>query len=142
MKQVFHHYTKWECCKNGFYDDTCKYSKKEAMQMYCDFLSNPKLFEKYLNKVINEWKYSCEQFLTNKSINKIAWLGQASMCMAKGMPAKFRSGFYLMSKVEQKIANNLAYRYYLKWKRKYSNTLRNGKSKGIQVVYLIEYPLY
>jgi len=90
-----------------------------------------------LNKVITEWVYSCEQFLTNTSINKIAWLGQASACYHLGLPCKFRSGFNLLDNKQKKIANNMAEKYYKIWKEKYNNTLHSGNNADIQLEFQI-----
>jgi len=48
-------------------------------------------------------------------MNRIAWLGQAAMCYATGIPAKFRAGFNLLSDVQQKEANQVALKYLNKW---------------------------
>lgn len=114
--RIFHTYDKWECHKNGFYA-----SKKEGMTAeeceiyYANFLRNLNLFEEILNKVINEWKYSCEHYLTNKSMNRIAWLGQASVCYYAGIPSKFCSGYNLLTEEEQIKANEIALKYLNIW---------------------------
>jgi hypothetical protein len=48
-------------------------------------------------------------------MNRIAWLGQAAMCYATGIPAAFRSGFFLLTETEQIAANELALIYLNKW---------------------------
>lgn len=114
--RVFHTYEKWECHKAGFYA-----SKKEGMtaeeceQAYADFLRDDDKFKEALNGVITEWKYSCEHYLTNKAMNRIAWLGQASMCYATGIPSIYCSGFNRLSDEEQKHANFIAHQYLNKW---------------------------
>jgi ParB-like chromosome segregation protein Spo0J len=122
--RIFHTYDKWECHKAGFYA-----SKKDGMTgeqcelAYAEFLSNDNLFRETLEKVITEWKHSCEHYLTNKAMNRIAWLGQASMCYATGVPSKFCSGFNLLTKDQQNIANNTALEYLNIWNK------RNGFEK-------------
>lgn len=114
--RIFHTYDKWECHKAGFYA-----SRKEGMTAeqcevaYSEFLSNDNLFRETLEKIITEWKYSCEHYLTNKSMNRIAWLGQASMCYATGIPSKFCSGFNLLSDDQKNKANETALEYLNKW---------------------------
>lgn len=135
MKRIFHPWNKWECYKAGFYSTSIDISSDEAKIIYRDFLSDLNRFEIALKKVIREWKFSCEHFLSNPSLNKIAWLGQASACIEIGLPSKFRSGFSLMNINQQRAANNLAYRYYLIWKSEYNNISGNGKNKDIQLVF-------
>lgn len=114
--RIFHTYDKWECHKAGFYA-----SKKDGMTAeecktaYANFLRNSELFEETLQKVISEWKYSCEHYLTNKAMNRIAWLGQASMCYATGVPSVFCSGFNQLTDEEQEKANAIALIYLNKW---------------------------
>lgn len=117
--RIFHTYDKWECYKAGFYN-----SKKEGItveegkQIYADFLSDLNKFENALNYIINNWKFSCEHYLTNKSMNRIAWLGQASVCYAKGIPNTYSGGFYLLNENQQKEANELALKYLNIWLQK------------------------
>jgi ParB-like chromosome segregation protein Spo0J len=114
--RIFHTYDKWECHKAGFYN-TVKdgMTKQECEQAYCDFLKDNNQFESALKSVTKEWKNSCEHYLTNKSMNRIAWLGQASVCYAKGIPSEFRGGYNLLTEDEQDAANRLAFLYLNKW---------------------------
>lgn len=114
--RVFHVYTDWECYKAGLYATTKSgMSRQECEQAYCDFLSDSELFGDALSHVIVEWVNSCEQYLTNTAMNRIAWLGQAAMCYATGVPATFRGGFNLMSSEDQIRANEVALVYLNKW---------------------------
>ena len=50
-KQIFHHFSKWEDYKAGFYESTCEDVQKH-IQKSIDLLSNQKEFEKYANIII------------------------------------------------------------------------------------------
>jgi len=115
--RIFHTYDKWECYKAGFYKTTPPdgMSTKQCEEEYASFLSNDLLFRDSLEHVINEWKNSCEHYLTNNSMNRIAWLGQAALTYSKGISSKFCGGFYLMTEDKQAVANNTAYEYLNKW---------------------------
>jgi len=114
--RVFHTYEKWECYKAGFYNTTHETKTKEQCeQAYRDFLSDLPKFRSALESVTQEWKHSCEHYLTNVSMNRIAWLGQASACYALGIPCAFRSGFSLLTKEAQNSADSLALEYLNKW---------------------------
>lgn len=114
--RVFHTYEKWECYKAGFYEMTKSgMTKDECHAAYRDFLSDDAMFRRALAGVISEWKHSCEHYLTNCAMNRIAWLGQASACYALGIPAEFRGGFNLLTKEQQNTANNAALEYLNKW---------------------------
>jgi len=107
--RVFHTYEKWECHKAGFYASKFDGMKAdECKEAYRDFLSDSEKFREALSHVIVEWKYSCEHYLTNFAMNRIAWLGQAAMCYATGIPSKYCGGFNLLSDSQQREANSVA----------------------------------
>jgi len=92
--RFFHTFDEWECYKAGFYETKFEgKTDEECKNSYAEFLSNDVLFRETLEKVITEWKNSCEHYLTNSAMNRIAWLGQASMCYATGIPSKYSAGF-------------------------------------------------
>lgn len=114
--RIFHTYDKWECHKAGFYKSNFEgKTKEECEQAYADFLSNDDAFSSALDKIIVEWKYSCEHYLSNKSMNRIAWLGQAAMVYATGVPSKYCGGFNLLNEEQKEHANNIALSYLNKW---------------------------
>jgi ParB-like chromosome segregation protein Spo0J len=135
--RIFHTWEKWECHKAGFYG-----SKKDGMtaeqceQAYADYLSNDELFKSGLNGVINEWINSCEHYLTNKAMNRIAWLGQAAMCYSTGVPSKFCAGFNRLTNDQQNHANEVALEALNVWMKKYNRnevTMEEALSIGRQV---------
>lgn len=114
--RIFHTFDKWECHKNGFYASSKPgMTQSECEKEYAAFLSDSARFSEGLQGVLNEWKYSCEHYLTNKAMNRIAWLGQAAMCYATGVPSKFCAGFNLLTPEQQDVANELALVYLNKW---------------------------
>lgn len=107
--RVFHTYDKWECHKAGFYKPSVEgMTAEECRRAYRDFLADLDRFRDAANCVINEWTHSCEHYLTNFAMNRIAWIGQAAMCYATGIPSKFCSGFNLLSEEQQHAANEVA----------------------------------
>lgn len=114
--RVFHTYEKWECHKAGFYASNVEgMTKAECEQAYCDFFKDFERFREGLDIVITEWKHSCEHYLTNPAMNRIAWLGQAAMCAMTGIPSKYCSGFSLMNEVDQDMANMVALEALNEW---------------------------
>lgn len=135
--RIFHTFDKWECHKAGFYA-----SKKDGMtadeceKAYCDFLSDDAKFRVGLQGVLSNWINSCEHYLTNKAMNRIAWLGQAAMCYYTGVPSKFCAGFNLLSEEQQNKANETSLEYLNKWMDKYNRphvTMEEALSIGRQV---------
>lgn len=114
--RIFHTYEKWECYKAGFYNTTLNgLTKEECERMYESFLSLEEAFSEALEHVITEWKHSCEHYLTNTAMNRIAWLGQAAACFAMGIPSSFRGGFNLLTGDKAEKANQVALKYLNKW---------------------------
>lgn len=135
--RIFHTYDKWECAKAGFYNSGVPGKNKEQCENeYAELLSNEQEFREALQGVIDNWKHSCEHYLTNKSMNRIAWLGQASLCYARGIPSTFRGGFNLLSEDQQNKANEIAFEYLNKWLRDHNInevSLEDALSVGRQV---------
>jgi hypothetical protein len=135
--RIFHTFEKWECHKAGFYA-----SKKDGMtaeqceKEYANYLSNDERFRDGLNGVVTEWKNSCEHYLTNKAMNRIAWLGQAAMCYSTGIPSKFCAGFNLLTAEQQDKANMVALEalnYWMKQNNRPELTIEEALSIGRQV---------
>lgn len=114
--RIFHTYEKWECYKAGFYATTMDgMTKAQCEESYREFLSDIPRFSRALQGVITKWINSCEHYLTNESMNRIAWLGQAAACYDMGIPSTFRSGFFLLTEKEQEAANQCALEYLNRW---------------------------
>lgn len=114
--RVFHTYDKWECHKAGFYATTKEgMTKTECETAMRDLLADLPRFKKALDGVITQWTRSCEHYLTNVAMNRIAWLGQAATCYALGIPAVYRGGFYLLTAEQQESANKAALRALNRW---------------------------
>lgn len=114
--RIFHTHDKWECYKAGFYNTTVDgMTAEECKLAYREFLADIPRFNKALAAVTSEWVYSCEHYLTNKAMNRIAWLGQAAACYDMGIPSTYRGGFSLLTEKEQEEANAAALVYLNKW---------------------------
>jgi hypothetical protein len=135
--RIFHTYDKWECQKAGFYFSKHeKYSNEESEFQFISLISDLNKFEKALNRVITEWKFSCEHYLTNKAMNRIAWLGQASVCIETGVPSSYSGAWFKIQKEKQDEANLKALEYLNKWLKNNNRSeisLKEALSEGRQV---------
>lgn len=115
--RIYHTWEKWECYEAGFHRTTPPkgMTKDDAEEAYCELLSDPDRFASILEHVISEWKYSCEHNLTNESMNRIAWLGQAALAYELSIPACFRGGYNRLTKEQQEAADGVALRYLNQW---------------------------
>ena len=117
VKRIYFPYWEWECFHAGMYKRVPPEGKTsdQCKQEYCVFLKNIEGFNAAMIRIKKEWPISCKQFLTNENINRIAWIGQASMCIETGIPRVFRSGFCLLNKDEQRNANMAAFNFLKDW---------------------------
>ncbi len=114
--RIFHTFDKWEAVPAGFFAPGIKGKDKDECEAeYCAFLGDLDAFEEGIKKCFAEWPNSCEHNLTNSSMNRIAWIGQAAACAARGLPSTFRGGFAMLPMDKQDAANALALRYLNMW---------------------------
>lgn len=119
MNRIYHTWDKWECYPAGFYETKAPngITKDQAEQMYFDLLSDIPLFISVMREVIKEWKNSCEHYLTNEKMNRIAWMGQASLAKKHGIPSCFRGGYHKLSEESKKNADESALMVINEWMR-------------------------
>jgi hypothetical protein len=110
VRRIYHHWETWECVPAGMYEEAAPggMAAEDAILAYAAFLSDHVRFSAALERVVAEWPISCEHFLSNDSINRIAWLGQASMCIETGVPSKYKAGFARMTGLQRHAANGIA----------------------------------
>ena len=107
--RIFHTYDKWECEKAGFYKQNVDgMTADQCKAAYRDLLADLDRFRAAATAVINEWTHSCEHYLTNFAMNRIAWVGQAAMCYATGVPSKYCSGYNLLTEEQKQAADLVA----------------------------------
>jgi hypothetical protein len=106
MERIYHTWDKWECYPAGFFENKPKernLSEGMCKLMYAEFLRDTPRFEEAMAGVLRDWPNSCEQWLSNERMNRIAWLGQAAMCYATGIPSKYLN-IWLESRSEPTLA--------------------------------------
>lgn len=115
--RVYHTWDKWECYRAGFYDERPRdgVTVEAGEELYRDFLADPIRFGAALEVVTTQWKHSCEHYLTNERMNRIAWLGQASVAQALGLPSCCRGGYHRLTQEQKNAADALALEYLNRW---------------------------
>lgn len=115
--RIYHTYDKWECYKAGFYADRAPsgMTQEDGEEAYRLFLADIPKFEAALRVVTTQWKFSCEHYLTNDRMNRVAWLGQASVAQALGIPSICRGGYNRLSADQKAMADAKALEYLNKW---------------------------
>lgn len=117
MKRIYKTWDQWECYPAGFYENKAPggMSDEEAIEAYATFLRDLPRFGCALYGVLAGWRNSCDHYLSNERMNRIAWLGQAAMCYDTGIPSKYRSGYFRLSSEERLAVDNLCLRYLNIW---------------------------
>jgi len=135
--RVFHTFDKWECVKAGFYATTKDgWTAEQCENAYLELLSNTVEFDKIARAMMAAWPMSCEHYLTNSAMNRLAWIGQASVCFKFGVPSRFSGGWALLTPEQQAAANVTALEalnYWLKSRELEVLELEQAAAIGRQV---------
>lgn len=115
--RILHTWEKWECYSHGFYEERPAngLTIEEGEKLYREFLADLEAFDRSLCIVRTEWRHSCEHYLTNDRMNRIAWLGQAAAAQAISMPSCCRGGYHLLTTEQKQDADALALLHLNSW---------------------------
>jgi len=108
MKRLFEKYTEWEDYKNGMYE---MYNGDDELliRKSVNLLSDETLFFEACKSVIEHWKITASVHLTNNTINKKAWIGQAACSYLHKVPELLtRVAWGKLTKDQQDKANAVA----------------------------------
>lgn len=118
IKRIYHSWEKWEDYKAGFYNNVSGKDKAEMIEKVKELFNNPKLTRDYMEKAINEWFFSCEHNLSNKSMNRIAYIGQAACCLYARIPNLLTMNVWGSLEEEVRLrSDEIAKQTILKWEQ-------------------------
>lgn len=121
MKRIQHPWNKWEDYRFNFYgglEDNV--DKETSLETYAGLLRDLDRFENALKRILEEWPYALEHNLTNKSMNRIAYMGQAACALEFRIPHYIScSGYNLLTPDEQAAADAMAQKYIDIWEAKH-----------------------
>jgi len=122
--RVYHPVSAWEeVLFNMWGEATCN---KTAMEQAIGLTSDHKEYGGYMMRVVKEWPVSCENALTDNSLNKRAWVGHAACALAINCPEDItRKAWGFLTDGQQLLANKAADRAICWW------SLNYAKSKNI-----------
>jgi hypothetical protein len=117
MIRIYHTWDKWECYRAGFFEINPPkgMTDDECLEIYKNFLLDIPEFIRIMKLIIVEWPNSCEHNLTNERMNRIAWMGQASLTYKFGIPSRYRGGYHLLPKEDQINADQAALEIINEW---------------------------
>lgn len=141
MERIYHPYELWEDWLNGMWRKESKSYDEENINAVIEFTGDHVLYGEAMFKVIDRWKYSCEHNLSNNSINKKAWIGQAACCIEKGWPEYLvRRAWWQLTEKQRNLADKQALKAIKEWERRQrlKNTSKHGSKDAIQMVFLMQ----
>jgi hypothetical protein len=126
IKRIYHHYLKWEEYHAGMWSKLISSETQQCLDRAIDFTRNTKLYGEWMMKVIEKWPNSCEQNLTEKSMNRKAWIGHAACCLAIGCPEYItRKAWVQLTQEQQDDANARAQMAIDQWMIRHRDKLHN-----------------
>jgi hypothetical protein len=107
--RIFHPYWLWECYQNGMWRIESKEYDSKNLDDIIKFTGNHLEYGEAMTLVIRDWRYSPENFLTNTSINRRAYVGHAACCIKFGWPEYLvRQAWNQLTDSQQFLANKEA----------------------------------
>lgn len=81
-------------------------NRDEFLQKAIEFTGDAGLYGSWMLKVTEQWTYSCEHNLTDRSQNRRAWIGHAAVALAIQCPEDIvRQAWSKLTEQQQKEAN-------------------------------------
>jgi hypothetical protein len=108
MKQIFHPYTQWEDFIHGMYETDLPGDHAAAIAASVEMLANELLFLATAIDMVAAWPISSAVNLSNVSINRKAWVGQAACCFNHNAPETLTRLSWAMLTDQQRFAANRA----------------------------------
>lgn len=119
IKQVYHPYWLWEEQKYNMWGAVK--DRMAALEWAIEFTGDNELYGKWMQKVVEDWQYSCEHNLTNKTQNRLAWVGHAACAYANKCPEDIvRKAWGYLTEEQQRLANMQAQKAIEKWEQSYA----------------------
>jgi len=129
FKRVYRPYWDWEEVDHNMWGDIS--DRKNAIAKAIDFTGDHKIYGRFMMRVVNEWSASCENALTDYSLNRKAWVGHAACALAKGIPESItRIAWGHLTDEQRLLANKKAERAIQHWEYHYAKSLRLHENMG------------
>ena len=122
FKRIYHPIWDWEENNYNMWGE-CQ-DRSAMLKKAIAFTGNHKKYGRFMRRVVNEWKYSCENALTDYSLNRKAWLGHAATALALACPEDItREAWGHLSDEQQLLANREAENSIQQWERNHAKSI-------------------
>lgn len=125
LKRIYRQYSEWEEIRHNMWgrvEDRNSWIERARV-----FTSDHELYGSFMTRVIQEWPVSCENALTDYSLNRRAWVGHAASALAINCPENItRAAWGDLTDEQRFMANKQADRAIRAWENNYieSNNIR------------------
>lgn len=134
MERIYHPYTEWE--EIGYNMWGVVIDKDSALKQAISFTGDHKLYGSFMGRVIKEWPVSCENALTDMSINRKAWVGHAAVALALSIPENItRKAWGCLSSEQRFLANKEADRAIREWEFNFNEGRGIYKNMGVKMLF-------
>ena len=117
IKRVYHPHWLWEEVSHNMWG-VCS-NKFEMLEWAIGFTGNADLYGSWMVKVVEDWQYSCEHNLSNKTQNRKAWIGHAACAYANKCPEDIvRRAWSHLTEKQQSEANAKADEAIALWEKR------------------------
>lgn len=135
MKRIYHPVWLWEENEANMWGSVN--DRKKAVTQAEALTADHKKYGRFMIRVVSEWKYSCENALTDSNLNKRAWVGHAAVAMALGIPEDVtREAWRNLSSEQQLLANREAERAISLWEYAQESGVSVQEAMDGQVLFL------
>lgn len=117
-KRVYHPWDKWEDYTFSFYENCTGKDKDIKIAQVLDMFSSLESTRECMFFVVDNWKHSMEHNLTNKSMNRIAYIGQCACAYYKNIPSTITmEAWSSLDSETQKRADKIAQEAIDRWSK-------------------------
>ncbi len=133
IKQVFIPYWEWEDWINGMWGKGTGMQLQQAIEFTGDHVR----YGEAMGEVIIAWPRTMINSLTNKSINRRAFLGHCAVCFKLGIPESVtREAWGLLTEQQRFDADAIAEKHIKHWEYEYSRSfIKLHKGLGEQMLF-------
>lgn len=122
FNRIYHPVWDWE--ENNFNMWGAVSNRNNYLKKAIEFTGDHKKYGRFMMRVANEWKISCENSLTDYSINRKAWIGHAACALALGCPEDItRQAWGELTDGQRLLANREAEAAIQHWERSYAKSI-------------------
>lgn len=122
FERVWHPFENWEETGFNMWGDV--EDAKGFIEQAIAFTGDHKLYGEHMIRVTKEWPISCENALTDYSLNRKAWIGHAACALGIGCPEDItRKAWGFLTNEQQLLANTEADNAIRLWERGYAEGL-------------------